>query len=392
MTESRKKFRWRALPRHVKVQLWVWLLLPLVILLTLLANFFPETVEQVYAGHIRPAVMEPLSRTVGKLPFSLAEVLILTAGILLLVGLVYAIVQIVRTARRREPVLALTIDYLSRFTAVLLVGSFLFQLLYGLCYYRKNTTEAVYEHRIHYTPQDMAWVISYLVDDLNMLREEMGVGENEKVVISMTAEELSSAVRQAYKDLSAEHPIYAGDYGDPKPVALSKPWTFTFVMGMYVPFTGEANYNTNIPSVELPHTILHEMAHQRGIAAEDEANFAAYLASAYCKDLRVKYSGLFETLSSLLSSLKRTDAELYAAVISRADEGFLLELQDVEDFWNSYYTSLASLSNDINNAYLMSNGVTFGVASYSLSDQYVMDYYVNKHLSQYIAGREETTE
>ncbi|MFN8548796.1 MAG: DUF3810 family protein [Candidatus Eisenbacteria bacterium] len=49
------------------------------------------------------------------------------------------------------------------------------------------------------------------------------------------------------------------------------------INGIYIPFTGEAAVCAP-PEPEQPFVMAHEMAHQRGIAREDEANFTSWLA------------------------------------------------------------------------------------------------------------------
>ncbi len=383
---------WKGLPKHVKVQMWFLLLLPLIGLLVLLAAFFPDTVETVYAQTLRPVVMEPFSRLTGLLPFSLAEVLVLVLTVGIVIRLIFAIRKMVVTVKEKGKLSVVLVDYITRTVAVILVGVFLFQLLYGLCYHRKNTTASVNEYSFRYTDKDVVWILSYMVDDLNSLRREMGLEEGDTADLSMTVEELNRSVKQAYVSLSKEYPVYGGDYGNPKPVALSEPWTYTFVMGMYMPFTGEANYNTNIPAVALPHTVLHEMAHQRGIANEGEADFAGYLASRYCDDLRVRYSGLYVAVSSLLDVVKRMDEESYRVLVSFVDSGFLKEREEEDRFWQSYYTKLAVFSDDVNRAYLASNGTVLERAPYGAFDQYVMNHYVSRYLSEYIHVDGEETD
>ena len=43
------------------------------------------------------------------------------------------------------------------------------------------------------------------------------------------------------------------------------------------PFTLEAHINGDMPKMSMPITIVHEMAHQNGIAAENDANFKGFL-------------------------------------------------------------------------------------------------------------------
>ena len=46
--------------------------------------------------------------------------------------------------------------------------------------------------------------------------------------------------------------------------------------GYLNPFTLEAHINSTLPKISLPITIAHEMAHQNGIAAENDANFMGF--------------------------------------------------------------------------------------------------------------------
>lgn len=375
----------KALPRHIKVQLWLLLAFPVNLLLLLLADCFPAFIEEIYAEKIRPVCLKVIGFLPGLLPFSLAEVLILFA---VLGAAVWLVFFILRVKRRGEKLSLLLFDVLTRLLSLTLCGILLFNLLYGLCYYRKNTCVYSLDIHIDYEDEDIAHIASYMTLQLNEARKKAGLNEKEPYSFRLSYEELAEGCREAYRLLGERYPVYAGDYGNPKPVALSVPWTYTYVMGMYFPFTGEANYNTNIPSVELSHTVLHEMAHQRGIAAEDEANYAAFLAGLYATDTRIAYSALFESWSLVMSTLHRRNGNLYQSVLSLADEGVLSDLAYVDAFWASYSGSLASFSDDVNRVYLESNGVKFGTASYSLSVQYILDYYVNNDLREYVVINE----
>ena len=61
--------------------------------------------------------------------------------------------------------------------------------------------------------------------------------------------------------------------------------------GFFFPFTGEANLNVDSPECLLPATIAHELAHVRGVAPEQTANFVAILACDTSGDPLYAYSG-----------------------------------------------------------------------------------------------------
>jgi hypothetical protein len=62
------------------------------------------------------------------------------------------------------------------------------------------------------------------------------------------------------------------------------------IQGYYNPFTGEAQVNSYLPAFMLPFVVCHEMAHQAGIAAEDDANLLAYVLGAKVNDPVFNYS------------------------------------------------------------------------------------------------------
>ena len=63
-----------------------------------------------------------------------------------------------------------------------------------------------------------------------------------------------------------------------KPVLLSRLLSYIRYTGFFFPYTAEANLNADSPACLLPSTIAHELAHLRGVAREDEANFCAVVA------------------------------------------------------------------------------------------------------------------
>ena len=61
--------------------------------------------------------------------------------------------------------------------------------------------------------------------------------------------------------------------------------------GYIFPPLGESTLNVDCPAVFLPVTIAHEFAHQRGVAAEQEANFVGIAACVDSDKPEYVYSG-----------------------------------------------------------------------------------------------------
>ena len=75
------------------------------------------------------------------------------------------------------------------------------------------------------------------------------------------------------KGLADEYPQFKSWYPYPKPLIHPRLLSVQQLTGVYSPFTVEANYNSEIPAYNIPHTICHELSHLKGYMREDEANF-----------------------------------------------------------------------------------------------------------------------
>ncbi len=69
---------------------------------------------------------------------------------------------------------------------------------------------------------------------------------------------------------------------------------YAAVEGYYNPFTGEGQVDAGIPAYIMPFTLTHEMAHQAGIAAEDDANLLAYAIGTTTPDSTFRYSAYLD--------------------------------------------------------------------------------------------------
>jgi Protein of unknown function (DUF3810) len=135
------------------------------------------------------------------------------------------------------------------------------------------------------------------------------------------------------------------------------------ITGIYFPFTAEANVNVVVPDSQLPFTACHELAHQGGIAPEDEANFVAYAACMRHPDADFRYSGVFNAALYALHALSGVDA----ARAARQAQWSPAVRRDLDALraWNERYRGPAeTAARAVNNAYLKTQGVDDGVRSY----------------------------
>ena len=90
-------------------------------------------------------------------------------------------------------------------------------------------------------------------------------------------------------DLEKEFPFLQMESVEAKPIFFSKLQSMMGFTGMYFPFTGEANVNIDAPAALFPATVAHEMAHQRMIASELEANFLGVAACLSSDNVTYQY-------------------------------------------------------------------------------------------------------
>ena len=144
-------------------------------------------------------------------------------------------------------------------------------------------------------------------------RDENGNYAADLKDIFQRAATLYHSVAQQYPSLEAPDTL-------PKPVIASRLVSYLQTTGFFCPFTAEANINIDAPLYTIPSTVAHELAHQRGVAREDEANFVAVLACLENGDADFVYSAVTMAYTYLGNALYRTDYNAWYAVYMYLDE------------------------------------------------------------------------
>ena len=81
-----------------------------------------------------------------------------------------------------------------------------------------------------------------------------------------------------YAALAERYEQFTGALDPVKPLASWRLFSQTGTTGIFVCFTAEACVNPDTYTAWIPYTMCHELAHRQAVAAEDDANFCAYLA------------------------------------------------------------------------------------------------------------------
>lgn len=217
-----------------------------------------------------------------------------------------------------------------------------------------------------------------VIDEVNALSDFVERGNDGVSEMGFSMDELSKKISKAYESLSDSYGLFPVFQCRAKPIHFSSVMSRLRITGIYTFYTGESNINMSYPDYNLPFTVAHEFAHQRGILREDEANFVAFLVCAASEDIYVRYSGYLNMYEYLISALYKTDKELYKAAYAALDKRCLADIRSAYEVTERYGNSIVGdISDSVNDFYLKQNG-TAGVIEYGRVTRLTVAYYADK--------------
>ena len=177
-------------------------------------------------------------------------------------------------------------------------------------------------------------------------------------------EEIFADATKIYRGAEAVFPILTLEDVTPKKAFYSRLMSICGWTGFYFPFSGEAHVNIEPPPALLPATIAHEMAHQRGVAAELEANFVAILACAESGNAAYAYSGWLFGFIHLGNALYDHDPDRYFELADSLPQNVMADLRANDAFWAENETKAAEVTERLYDSMLKTYGHELGLQSY----------------------------
>lgn len=306
-----------------------------------------------------------IGRITNYIPVSFYEI---TAVLLILGGVSCAVCLAVDLCKKRFSA-ALAVLY--RLGVALLAVLLAFGLLYAPLYERAPVSSAFGIPDAEVTAENLYDAAEYYVEQLNAVSAKLERDGQGSAVCPHTFEELSDILNAAYDAVPGDY--FAPYEVRPKAVALSVPMSYLGITGIYFPFYAEANVNVNIPASDLPVTMAHEMAHAKGVAAESEANLAAYILCICSEDDFLRYSGLLDAAARLLNALPE---EQYNELYGRLSEEVRTEYRNANAHYEKYEGVLDRISLFFNDLFLKSNGISSGTRNYSETTRSLVGLYL----------------
>ena len=351
----------------------VFILFGLSVLVYILSRFISAFAE-FWTRYPAQGIRFLLAKATGWIPFSLAEAVLLCVPF---AAVGYIVCSAVST--RRDGSTKNYNRWLRPVVCLILAVGITFFMGFGPAYNRTTLAENLGLESVPVSGQELYDTASAVVEELEPILGDIVFDPDGASVMPYGYDELVEKVNAAYEKYAAGADYVSHFYSRPKPIALSEPMTYTHIAGVYTFMTGESNINTNYPDFLNPYTMAHEMSHQRGIAREDEANFAAFLVCRESDDVYVRYCAYANLLNYLTASLRSADKELYNDFIrGRMPSQVQGEFVAYSRFFDKYRESVASkVTGAVNDTYLKSQNQKAGSKSYGLVVDLAVAYYKN---------------
>lgn len=328
----------------------------------------PAFVERYYSNGIYPYISKFLRIIFGWIPFSVGDMLI---SILIFAILRFIFLLIKNKFKNFLPKIVSVVAFAS-------VIYFWFYLFWGLNYYREPLAKNLGHKHSKYSTAKLKKVTNHIIRKLNQYQLEITKNDTLVVVNPYSSSEIYELAVNGYQNLAKDFPQLSYQYKSVKSSLMSELQAYNGTSGYLNPLTGEAQVNKFVPKTSYPTTTCHEMAHQIGFAAENEANFVGFLAANYNDDIYFKYSSFRMAFSYCISEVRKRDRDLYKELWKKVNKGVIKDYNNSYNFWQQFENPFEPLVKKGYSAYLKTNKQTKGTDSYN----FVVDLFIS-HFDKY---------
>ena len=325
------------------------------------ADFFNENISSIFRALF--------ANITDILPFSLGEMVVIMSPVILVFLLMYAFRHFADSWHD-------TLIFCGAITSVLAIFFCSFTLTFAAAYRGSRLSEKLGIERREVSAEELYETAVILAERVNEEAALVAFERGGASVMPYGYGEMNDKLIDAYDVACEKYGFLQSLDSNLKPVMLSGLMSYTHITGVYSFFTGEANINVAFPDYTLPYTAAHELAHQRGIAREDEANFMAFLVCIESEDAYIRYSAYLNLYEYVANALYSASPELFQRVHGTLEREVRGEMVAYSLFYAKYRDSVASdVSEAVNNAFLTMQG-TEGTRSYGMVVDLAVAYYL----------------
>lgn len=348
---------------------WLLLFAPIAILIILVCRASSFIAEYVFGRFLYKIFAITMGAITRWFPFSLAEIIIYALVVAAIILPIMFVVHIIRGKGRRGEIACKGI---LNVLCVFSVALFLFVVMCGTNYYRYSFKEYLNYDITESDKNDLYELCVYLVEQVNEARAQI-TNVDENGVMRLDYESTSEFLAEAadiMSEFAEDYPALQWSTGAAKPVLASKYMSYTDIVGIFIPFTMEANVNVDTVDYNQPSDAMHELAHLRGVMPEDEANYVSYLACINSGRPDFVYSGYMMAYIHASNKLYDEDIELYREMRKLISDEVNADLYANSEYWDQFETPVgevvSNVSSQVNDTYLQVNGQEDGVKSYGM--------------------------
>ena len=336
---------------------WVWIILAgIMIILRLIASFFPQVVETVYSRGIFQII-----RYFTDFTFALSPIPLLYVFISLFIGWrVY--VYFKKKKNPKTSFRSKTINFIFSLSAFISAMIFFFILLWGFNYSRisiekqlKISPETLTDGELEMEFHRAADVLFKAFSDYEKIRD--GDDHDLNNLENKMRTEVSKTLRK---------------FGYPTPgrvrARLLKPKGILMrisTAGVYLPWVGECHIDAGLHPIQIPNVMAHEFAHGFGITDEGSCNFIALHTCLNSDNLFYKYSAALSYWKTVASNYKSSNPKKYEQFKAEMPKGIWEDIQAINKNIDQYPDIFPVFRDFFYNSFLKSQGISEGLKNYS---------------------------
>lgn len=309
-------------------------------------------------------ILAQISSVTGAFPFALWEILLILLALLF----IWSVIHMIRKKK-----------FLPWLGNIILAGSiliFVFTVLWGLNHYAPALSEELDLEIREYSKEELIDATEYYMARATEYASQVERDANGQMVTD-EFDAWAKTAGESYVTLAETWDVFSGSTAPVKKAGLTwYPMSKMGYTGVFVAFTGESTVNPDTFAASLPFTMCHEVAHRCGIAAEDEANFAAFLACSTSSDPDFLYSGYYSAFIYCYNALYRIDAEAAQALWTEEHTLLNQECGAANDHYAQYEGTVQDAAQKANDTYLKTFSEESGVQSYGEAADYLISYYL----------------
>lgn len=189
----------------------------------------------------------------------------------------------------------------------------------------------------------------WAINELNKCSAQLEYEENGSVKRPYSNSDLYDKIEEEYSRIDDDY--LTKFTAKPKKLTFFG-WLYTemHISGVSFLPTGESNYNQNIPNIDIPFVVAHELAHTKGVMSETEANDFAMYVCMNSSDPYLRYSALcnaFEGIETM--AMTANDDEKMNTFYTTVSENVWKDFLYTNEYWNkhTFFKDIAKWFNDL---------------------------------------------